>query len=238
VTAGASISPTFSITTTAVPDPTTSTISATYGGITKAANLTVVPAVLYGLQISPSIIGGGLPSKSNSIALAGAAPLVGAVIALSSSNSAVASPPASVTVAANQKISPAFTIATAPVSSPTPVTITASYAGASKTGTLTVNPAVLYAVNLAANQVVGGTSTTTNLLILNGLAPAGGAMIGLASTNPAIASVPASITLPQGSYFQPFKITTSSVTSSTGVTISASWNGVTASADLTITPAN
>jgi hypothetical protein len=161
---------------------------------------------------------------------------VGAVIALSSSDPAVASPPASVSIAANQKISPAFAITTVPVSSPTSVTITASYGGTSKTGTLTVNPTSLYTVSLPVNPMTGGTSTTSNLLILNGLAPPGGAVIGLTSSNPALASVPPSITVPQGSYFQPFKITTSTVASSTVLTISASWNGVTKQADLTLTP--
>jgi hypothetical protein len=148
----------------------------------------------------------------------------------------VASPPASISIAANQKISPAFAIATAPVTSPTAVTITASYGGTSKTGTLTVNPTTLYAVSLPVNPMISGTSTTSNLLILNGLATLGGAVIGLASSNPAVASVPPSITVSQGSYFQPFKITTSAVASSTVVTISASWNGVTKQADLTLTP--
>jgi hypothetical protein len=62
------------------------------------------------------------------------------VVTLTSSNPAVAMPPATVTVAAGQTSSALFTITTTKVAASTVVSITASYSGISKTTNLTVNP--------------------------------------------------------------------------------------------------
>jgi hypothetical protein len=138
VPAGSATSPAFSVATSAVSSSTVVAITATYGGVSKTANLTLAPAVLYGLSLSPSTVTGGTASTNNQVSLAGFAPPGGAVVTLTSSNPAVAQTPASVVIPANQSTSPAFTITTSRVSSTTSVTITASYAGKSKTGVLTV----------------------------------------------------------------------------------------------------
>jgi hypothetical protein len=103
---------------------------------------------------------------------------------------------------------------------------------------LTINPAVtLASVKLAHATVVGGRSYTDNQAILTGPAPQGGAVVGLSSSNPAVASVPTSVTVRAGASSSPaFDIVTTAVTKQTLVTISATYNGVTQTATLTVKP--
>jgi hypothetical protein len=95
-------------------------------------------ASLQSLSVNPASVTGGASSQGTAT-LSSAAPAGGAVIALSSGNTAV-SMPAHITVAAGTATA-TFSVSTSTVSASTPVTITASYAGVSRTTTLTVNPA-------------------------------------------------------------------------------------------------
>ena len=160
----------------------------------------------------------------------------GAVVALSSSDSTVASVPASVTVASGSSTSPTFTITTTAVAANTPVTISANYGGVTKTASLTVNAPVLSSLRLSPATVVGGHSTTRNTVTLNGAAPAGGAVVMLTSGDSTVASPPATVTVAAGSTSATFTITTTAVTSSTVVPITATFGGVTKSANLTVNP--
>jgi hypothetical protein len=166
------------------------------------------------------------------------APSGGAVVTLVSSNSAVASMPASVTVPAGSDRT-SFTVTTAPVSSSTTVTLNANYNGTWAATSLIVSPASSPATlaSLAVNpsSVVGGNGST-GTATLSAAAPTGGALVSLSSSNTAVATVPASVTIAAGATSATFAVTTSSVTASTSVTISAAYNGVTQSAALTVTP--
>jgi len=95
-------------------------------------------ASLSAVSLAPSSVVGGNPSQGT-VTLTSAAPVGGAVVTLSSSNTTVASLPASVTVAAGAT-SGTFSITTAGVTAATPVTIGGSFGGVSKVATLTVNP--------------------------------------------------------------------------------------------------
>src|SRR2546426_2958319 len=60
----------FSLTTSAVAISTPVTISASYGGGTRTASLTVVPAILSSLTLSPtSVVGGPLGSSTGTVTL-------------------------------------------------------------------------------------------------------------------------------------------------------------------------
>jgi hypothetical protein len=85
-------------------------------------------------------------------------------------------------------------------------------------------------------SVVGGVQSSTGTVTLSGAAPAGGAQILLSSNNGG-AGVPASVTIPVGATNATFTVSTSAVTTSTPVTISASFAGVTLTATLTVNPA-
>ncbi|HSM78235.1 MAG TPA: hypothetical protein VLT57_11435, partial [Bryobacteraceae bacterium] len=233
---GGSVSANFTITASAVSATTLVTISATYGGVTKAAALTVLPVALYTLSLSPSAIGGGLPVKNNRVSIGGLAPAGGIVVGLSSATPAVASTPASVTIPAGQAVSPVFTITTSPVATSKSVTITASYGGVVKTAALTVNPTSIYGVNLASSSIAAGAVSPGNAVVLNGTAASGGAAVQLSSSNPAAAVVPALVTVPAGGYMQTFTITAGAVATPTNVTITASWSGGVATANLIVNP--
>jgi len=79
-------------------------------------------------------------------------------------------------------------------------------------------------VSLNPAIVVGG-SSSTGTVTLSLPAGAGGAVVGLSSSNTAVAAVPASVTVPAGAVSATFTIHTSIVGSVTQVNISGSYNG-------------
>lgn len=83
--------------------------------------------------------------------------------------------------------------------------------------------------------VVGGTSASGSIG-LSGAAPAGGALVALSSSSPAV-RVPSSASVAQGATSAGFGITTTAVTQRTTATITATWQGVTRSATLVLDPA-
>lgn len=91
---------------------------------------------------------------------------------------------------------------------------------------LTVNPASVDGGGSAQGQVT-----------LTALAPAGGITVSLGSSDAAAATVPASVSIPQGSSFASFAVATRAVSAPTAVTITAAHGGNTRGATLTVTPA-
>ena len=91
---------------------------------------------LTGLALAPSGVLGG-QSSTGTVTLGGPAPSGGAIVALSSGNSTVASVPATVTVAGGAT-SASFVVPTSPVKRTRTTTISASYNGSSGSVTLTV----------------------------------------------------------------------------------------------------
>ena len=229
--ASGSTSAIFAIATSAVAASAQATISASYGGATRTATLTVLPAPLTGVSVSPASVIGGTGAQGTAT-LGGPAPAGGASVLLGS-NSAAATVPASVTIAAGAT-SATFAVASHTVAASTPATLTASYGGTSKTATLTVLPAPLTGVSVAPASVTGGTSAV-GTATLGGPAPTGGAVV-LLSSNVAAATVPASVTITAGATSATFAVATSTVTASTQATISASYGGTNKTATLTVLP--
>ena len=91
------------------------------------------------ISLSPSSVVGGNTSVGTAT-LTSPAPSGGIVVTLSSSNTSVATVPASVTVSSGAT-SATFTVATSPVSQSTSVVITGTAGGVTRTATLTVTPA-------------------------------------------------------------------------------------------------
>ncbi len=189
---------------------------------------------LSGFTISPTSVTGG-NTATGTITLSAPAPTGGFVVNISSSNPSVASAPSSVTVAQGQTTA-TFTINTASVSTQTTVTFTASANGISRQANLTVNPAqtsvTLQSLTISPTAVWGG-STATGTVTLSGPAPAGGAVVQLRSSSTR-ARVPSSITVPAGARSASFTIQTTSSFSITTVTITATYNGTSRSAQLTV----
>ena len=97
-------------------------------------------------------------------------------------------------------------------------------------------PPALSALTISPSSVVGG-ATAQGTVTLTSAAPSGGAVIALTSSNPSVASVPSSINIAAGSLSATFAIATVSVTSSTSVTITSAYGGVTRTAPLNVTTA-
>jgi hypothetical protein len=237
VPAGAT-SATFTVSTASVTASTSATISGVSGGVSRSAVLTVTPPAasvsLSSLALSPSSVTGGASSQGT-VKLTSAAPSGGAVVALTNSNTAVATVPASVTVAAGAT-SATFTATTVSVTASASAIVGGSFGGASRSATLTVKPPPsLSSLAVSPSSVTGG-AASQGTVTLTSAAPAGGALVTLTSGNTAAATVPASVAVAQGATSATFAIATSSVAASTPVTISATFGSVTRTAALTVTP--
>jgi hypothetical protein len=156
---------------------------------------------------------------------------------LTSSNPSVLSVPATLTVNAGNIYSPIFVLSTTQVTTSTQVTLTATLNGVSKTVTVTVNPITPIRVSLSKSSITGGLQMNGSRVYLTGPgANDGSTVITLTSSDPAIATVPASITAAPGATSQPFSVATSAVASATSVTITATINGVSRNATFTVNP--
>jgi hypothetical protein len=125
-----------------------------------------------------------------------------------------------------------FAVATTIVGSDTNVTFTATANGASATGVLTVQAARPSTVTFAPAAVRGG-KTSLGTVTLTGPAPATGITVQLTSSN-AAASVPATVVVASGKTFATFTVTTTAVTATRNVDISAKANGTTVSGSLAV----
>lgn len=222
----------FTIFTSSIPvgASTTATISGFYGGVTTIGMLTVTPAAtLASFSLDPISVTGGA-TAIGTVTLSAAAPAGGAEIPLSSSNPAVATVPASVTVPAGNA-SANFTVSTSSVTASTSVTIWA----ANYSAVLTVTPVPLSSLSLNPASVTGG-AASIGTVTLGAAAPAGGAVVELASSNTAVATVRANVTVAAGATSATFTVSTVACASGT-VTISGAYAGTTRSAVLTVTPA-
>ena len=91
-------------------------------------------------------------------------------------------------------------------------------------------------VSLNPATVTGGASST-GTVTLSSAAPAGGVVVTLTSSNTAVATVPASVTVAAGATSATFTVTTLAVSGTTSVTISGTYSG-TQSATLTVNSAS
>lgn len=220
---------TFPITTTTPAADGAATLSATAGDTTRTVKLAVTSAsALYSVMLRPNVIFAGT-SSTGIVKLNGPAPASGAVVSLTSNSASV---PATITVPAGA-VSATFTVTTT-ASSNAETTITAACGGVSRTVPLTVTstPAVAR-LGISPASVTGG-SASTGTVFLNANAQAGGAMVAIASDNPAV-SVPPTVTIPAGSQSAAFPIESSAVTTDQVATISTASAGITATSRLTLT---
>jgi hypothetical protein len=188
---------------------------------------------LAGVAVTPASVTGGT-GATGSVSLSAPAPAAGAVVALSSNQAAV-SVPASVAVAAGASTA-TFVVTTTAVAAPTVATLHASCAGVSQSTTLTVQPAAaptLSGLALQPARVVGG-GAATGTVTLSAAAPAGGSVVQLRSSNTALATVPASVTVAAGARTAAFTVTTAGTRRNRSVSIVATLGTRSVSATLDI----
>ncbi len=191
---------------------------------TSIASLTLNPA---------SVASGG--ASTGTVTL-NAVATNGAVLTLSSSNTAAATVPATVTVAPGASTA-TFPVSAKFVSSSTNVTISGTLGGVTQNSTLTVTPpaATLQSVSVSP-ATVGGSLAATGTVTLSAAAPAGGAVVALSSNTPSSASVPSTIIVSAGSTIANFTVTTYPVVSAVTVSLSAGYAGATLNTNLRVAP--
>jgi trimeric autotransporter adhesin len=202
-------------------------------------------AALSAISLNPATVQGGA-TGSATVTLTAPAPAGGAVVSLTSSNTAAATVPASLTVPAGVTSASTSAVATSAVGSTTTSVISATFNGTTRNATLTVAgaapppppppaSAALDTVGIAPASVQGG-STASTTVTLTAPAPAGGAVVSFSSSNTAAATVPSTMTVPEGvnSRVVPTFVSTSPVTATTTSVISATYNGVTRTATITV----
>lgn len=219
----------FTVKTIAVDASTPATIGASLGVVSKSTTLTVLPAPLASIALSPTSVVGGFGARGV-VRLTAAAGPSGTVVSLAAE--AGASVPASVKVPAGAT-AVSFAINTVPVDENTLVSISASLNSVEKSATLTVLPAPLSSFVILPNTVKGG-ANTTGLVRLSAKAGPSGAVVTI--TGAAGVTVPATVTVPAGATYVTFVINTSKVTVSTPVDISVSRGATTLTKTLTLTP--
>lgn len=110
------------------------------------------------LMVTPAAVTGGT-AVQGTVTLTQAAPVGGSIVSVFTSNAAAAAPPPTVTVPAGAA-SATFSIATQPVPISTPVTITATYLGATDTASFTVSPnSTPRPVSVTPNKGIGMSQT-------------------------------------------------------------------------------
>lgn len=235
----------FTLDTASVTTTQSVTITVSAGsGVSRSATLTVTPAgaaTLGSLQTQPSTVFGGADATGVvSLTPGTIAPSGGAVVSITNDNPSLVTTPFNVTVAAGQS-SATFPIRTQQTGLTTAVNITANYAGATRSATLTVaapsNGAAVAAVTLTPSTVVGGSTQNVRALVsLTQPAPPEGANVTLSSSNPAVVSLPPSLGIAPGasSGFVDFKA--AAVGTATQVTVRATYGGSAQAAVLTVNP--
>ena len=232
-----STSANFTITTTSVTASTSAAISGVFGGVTRTATLAVTPAA----PSAPSLV-----APANGATVAPPVTLDWNNVTNATSyevqvdNTSTISAPfvANPTVTASQ-----VTLTDAPaqtlwwrVRAQNAAGVFGPFSSTRRfTPQAASGPATLSSVSVSPSTVVGGNSAT-GTATLSAAAPTGGALVSLSSSNTAVATVPANVTIAAGATSATFTTATSGVAGSTSVTISATHGTVTRTAALTVTP--
>lgn len=219
-------------TTAAVSSQQQVTVSVSGGGKALSAVITIKPYVLYSVNLPTSSTVGGNQATGR-VYLTGKAPAGGVIVELASGNTSLATVPATVTIPAGQT-NASFAITTSAVTSTRGVTITATAGGSSVSGSMNVDPLKVTGFGTFPSTLASGNSGTA-VISINGVPGSGGATVALKSSNPAVASVPPSVTITSGTS-KTFTITAGTVTTPTAVTISATLGGATVSKTVTVSP--
>src|SRR3954471_22090108 len=233
----------FNITTSAVSAATRVRIDSGYGAesyrspslwLTVAPPGTPTPAALASLSLASASIAGGA-TTTGTVRLTAPAPSGGATIRLSGSMEGQVVVPPNVTVPAGST-SATFTITAPSVPATYYVLIQAGlgFTAGTQAKLLAIRPGSVATPTLAGfsvspTDIVSGTSTQGIVQLVTS-APAGGGLVTLTSSNPALLQVPPTVSVPAGNNSTSSPITTSATSVFTTVEVDATAGGVTRSA--------
>jgi hypothetical protein len=213
-------------------DASTTTAAVTAWSASGTFSISSAPAAPVSLTLTSNPVYSGNTTWVQ-LQLTSGVPAAGSVINLTSSDPNAAPVPATVTMPGNTAWMQ-FQMQAGQVTAPTPVTITATLNSGSASVQFNVLPPSLKALTINTSSISGGAQTGA-IVMLNGQAPAGGAVVNLSSDSPA-AQAPALATVPAGSSSASVTIQTNQVSANTLATITASWNGNSAQSQLTVMP--
>ncbi len=188
---------------------------------------------LQSVSLSPAALPIGNQS-TGTVTLSSAAPAGGATVTLSTSDSKATHLPANVVVPA-QGITATFVITTSslpPGTSTETVTISAIYAGVTKTATLTL----FVGLSFSPGSVAYGQPTTGTVTLASPVPTGQTVSVSLSSSNQAVFPVPSSLVLTAGQSSKTFVVTPTIVTANTSITVTATYTGFTATAAVTVWP--
>jgi hypothetical protein len=225
----------------AISEPTPVVITASAGGSQASTPVVFQPATNIALSwidldITDIV---GIGPVTGTVFLTGPAPAGGVKVSVSTVPAGVAAP-VTVTVAENTG-SAKFTLQTNAVTVLTNTTIVASYAGVTKSTTLTVRPpgGDIYPASIwfasPVTPPAGGLQHPV-AIFLSGPAGSGGVPITFSSNRPDLISFPAGVVVPAGSDRMEVSFRVAPVSSLQSVVISATGSGVTVNRTLAINP--
>ncbi len=206
------------------------TITASLNGGSIQATLTVNP-FFASFSAAPSTVVGG---QGTTMTLDLTANVVSNTTATFSSTSNAVTVPASLQISSGQSSATSW-ITSSPVSQATTATITATVGGFTTTTTVTVNPAPVLSVTLNSNSLTGG-SGTMGTVTLGAAAGPSGDVVTLVGGNTAV-SIPSSVNIQSGATTGNFSVSTSAVSGTVNVTISAALGSSVKATTLTLNPA-
>jgi trimeric autotransporter adhesin len=239
--AAGTTSASFTVTASAVKTAQTVTMTAYASGVKQTATITLSPklvATLSSLSCGTQSLSGG-QTKACTVSLS--APATSNTLVTLSSSSSALKVPSSVTVAPGA-ISAPFNITATVVKATKMVTLTAVSGGVKKTEVLTLTPAS--SIPGAAAKLNGLSCGTQSLT--GAQTKACTVSLSAAATNPMLVTLsssssalhtPASVTVATGGMTAAFNITTSAVSTSQKVTLTATAEGVAQANVITLYPA-
>ena len=223
----------FSQSTGPVSANTAVNLTATDGTFSAAASVTLLPPQPSVVAFSPSSIRGGL-NTTGKVTLTGAVESDTLVrLSIASGGAAIASMPTSVIVPAGFS-SATWTIQTNQVTANTSVKISATLNGLTKSGFLTVTAITPSALSFSPTSVTGGGTTTGKVTFPAAVSQNTVVTLTVTKGAAAVASIPASVTVPAGSASATFAVNTNTVGAKTTVTVSAKANGGSKAASFTV----
>jgi hypothetical protein len=228
-------SATFAATSATIGSSQNATVTATVSGVSQQATIGLTAPVtsqLSSLACAPASVTG--PGTSLCTVSMGAASASAVSVTLASNNTSV-SIPASVNISAGQTSS-TFSATVAAVTSNQPALLTATLTGVSKTFTVTAAAAAqtqLTSLACTPSAMASNLSATCTVQLS---APATSAAIVSLVSNNGLLSVPGNVTVAAGQSAATFSANSGSVSSSQNVTVTATWNGQSQAARISLAP--
>lgn len=206
-------------------------ISAYLNGHVRSKTVTLRQLRPSALTVNPNPVWGGA-SAVGRIALDGLAGQGGQEVTITD-NSSFVMVPATVTVPMSAS-AVTFNVTSTNPSSTQSVTLTGRIGAYTVTRVFVLNRVYAQSLTLQPSTVTGGSSSTATVT-LNGPAPPGGATVSIFDSS-AFVTPPTSVVIPAGATSAQFTVQTVPVSFTVNCSIRATYNGVTGSASLILTP--